>query len=95
MLDQRKLQSVAESPDRYRIRGGNAMGLQDSRRASELPPESSLLTVTEVSQMMRVSKMTVYRLVRSGELPAVRIGKILRIPKAVVQSFLGDAWKGP
>jgi excisionase family DNA binding protein len=71
------------------------MGLQDSRKASELPPESSLLTVTEVSQMMRVSKMTVYRLVRSGELPAVRIGKILRIPKAVVQSFLGDAWKGP
>ena len=30
------------------------------------------LTVAEVATVMRVSKMTVYRLVHSGELPAVR-----------------------
>ena len=32
------------------------------------------LTVAEVASMMRVSKMTVYRLVHSGEMPSVRVG---------------------
>jgi len=30
------------------------------------------LTVNEVADMMRVSSMTVYRMVHSGELPAIR-----------------------
>nr|WP_181782673.1 excisionase family DNA-binding protein [Pseudonocardia pini] len=34
------------------------------------------LTVAEVAERMRVSKMTVYRLVHSGELPAVRTGSL-------------------
>lgn len=33
------------------------------------------LTVAEVADIMRVSKMTVYRLVHSGELLAVRFGR--------------------
>ncbi|WP_280405352.1 helix-turn-helix domain-containing protein, partial [Nocardia brasiliensis] len=35
---------------------------------------TQFLTVAEVASLMRVSKMTVYRLVHSGELPAVRVG---------------------
>lgn len=42
------------------------------------------LTVAEVAGMMRVSTMTVYRLVRSGELPAVRFGRSYRIPESAV-----------
>ena len=42
------------------------------------------LTVAEVAQMMRVSNMTVYRLVHSGELPAVRFGRSFRIPESAV-----------
>ena len=34
--------------------------------------KGKFLTVAEVAEIMRVSKMTVYRLVHSGELPAVR-----------------------
>ena len=46
------------------------------------------LTVAEVAEMMRVSNMTVYRLVHSGELPAVRFGRSFRIPEsAVVQAI--------
>jgi excisionase family DNA binding protein len=37
--------------------------------------DSKFLTVAEVAGMMRVSKMTVYRLVHNGELPAVRVGR--------------------
>ena len=33
------------------------------------------LTVAEVAEMMRVSKMTVYRMVHAGELPAIRFGR--------------------
>ncbi len=42
------------------------------------------LTVAEVAEMMRVSSMTVYRMVHSGELPAVRFGRSYRIPESAV-----------
>jgi len=42
------------------------------------------LTVAEVAEIMRVSKMTVYRLVHSGELPAVRFGRSYRVPETAV-----------
>ena len=38
------------------------------------------LTVQEVADMMRVSRMTVYRLVHAGELPAIRFGRSFRVP---------------
>jgi len=42
------------------------------------------LTVAEVADMMRVSSMTVYRMVHAGELPAVRFGRSYRIPESAV-----------
>ncbi|PJJ65036.1 helix-turn-helix domain-containing protein [Compostimonas suwonensis] len=42
------------------------------------------LTVAEVAAMMRVSKMTVYRLVHSGDLPAIRFGRSFRVPESAV-----------
>jgi excisionase family DNA binding protein len=42
------------------------------------------LTVAEVATLLRVSNMTVYRLVHSGELPAVRFGRSFRIPESAV-----------
>lgn len=46
------------------------------------------LTVAEVASAMRVSKMTVYRLVQSGDLPAVRFGRSYRVPIAAVEEYL-------
>ena len=46
------------------------------------------LTVAEVAEIMRVSKMTVYRLVHSGELPAVRFGRSYRLPETAVTEAL-------
>jgi len=46
------------------------------------------LTVAEVADMMRVSNMTVYRLVHSGELPAVRFGRSFRIPETAVEAVI-------
>jgi excisionase family DNA binding protein len=55
-------------------------------------PEVRFFTVAETAQAMGVSKMTVYRLVHSGELPAVRIGRTFRVPAVAVDDYLRDAY---
>ena len=54
--------------------------------------EVKFLTVAEVASLMRVSKMTVYRLVHSGELPAVQIGRSFRVPEQAVHEYLRAAF---
>lgn len=49
-----------------------------------------LFTVAEVADVMRVSNMTVYRLIKTGELPAVRVGKGYRIFESDLERFLAD-----
>jgi excisionase family DNA binding protein len=49
------------------------------------------LTVAEVAQRMRVSKMTVYRLVHGGELPAVRFGRSFRVQQSAVDDLIAGA----
>ena len=46
------------------------------------------MTVNEVAQLMRVSKMTVYRLIKQGDLPAVRIGRGYRMREEDVDRYL-------
>ena len=48
----------------------------------------TFLTVAEVADIMRVSKMTVYRLVHSGELPAVRVSRSFRVHETAVSEYL-------
>ncbi|HKG51330.1 MAG TPA: helix-turn-helix domain-containing protein [Actinomycetales bacterium] len=50
--------------------------------------EVRFLTVAEVAAIMRVSKMTVYRLVHAGDLPAVRVGRSFRVPEQAVHDYL-------
>jgi excisionase family DNA binding protein len=47
-----------------------------------------LLTVAEVAALMRVSTMTVYRLIKGGELAAVRVGHNYRIREGEVEQYL-------
>lgn len=53
------------------------------------------LTVSEVALMMRVSKMTVYRLVHAGELEAIRVGRSFRVPELAVTQYLQAAFVTP
>jgi excisionase family DNA binding protein len=46
--------------------------------------DARFLTVAEVADMMRVSRMTVYRMVHSGDLPAIRFGRSFRVPESAV-----------
>lgn len=49
-----------------------------------------LLTVGEVAGLMRVSNMTVYRLIKSGQLAAIRVGKNYRIRRSDVDRYLDE-----
>lgn len=59
--------------------------------AAPATPPSPLLKVPEVAALLRVSNMTVYRQINSGELPCVKVGRSFRVPRQAVRDILGDA----
>ena len=68
----------------------DSAGGRPARDAGSSDPQgrTQFLTVAEVAALMRVSKMTVYRLVHSGELPAVRVGRSFRVHAKAVHDLL-------
>lgn len=50
--------------------------------------DAQLLTIAEVANALRVSKMTIYRMVHSGQLPAMRVGRSFRVSKAELNKCL-------
>lgn len=50
----------------------------------------TLLTAAEVADQLRVSTMTIYRLIKSGELPAVRVGRNYRVRRSQLDAYLED-----
>ena len=65
-------------------------GTRDIPDEGQKPASEMLLTITEVAATMRVSKMTVYRLMHSGELPAIRFGRSFRIPGRAVAQYVRE-----
>ena len=53
-----------------------------------MPSEDRLLTVREVAARMRVSNMTVYRLIQAGDLRATRVGRSYRLREGDVDTYL-------
>lgn len=49
---------------------------------------ATFLTVGEVAEYMRLSRMTVYRMIERGEIPALRVGRSFRVPKAALDNVL-------
>ena len=60
--------------------------------SNERLAEVRFLTVAEVASIMRVSKMTVYRMVHAGELPAIRVGRSFRVPEDEVHKYLRSSF---
>ena len=50
------------------------------------------LTAGEVAGLLRVSTMTVYRLIKAGELAAVRVGKSYRVREDDVDRYLASRY---
>ncbi len=56
--------------------------------AAGLVPEERLLTVSEVADLLRINKSTVYRMAKQGRLPATRVGRQWRFRKSVLDRLL-------
>ena len=54
------------------------------------PLTGPLLTVAEVAAVLRVSNMTIYRLIKAGDVPALRVGKNYRIRSTDLDAFLAS-----
>ena len=52
--------------------------------------QTRFLTVGEVAAFLRVSNMTVYRLINSGELPAVRVGRSFRLREEDLGNYVAE-----
>lgn len=70
---------MAYPPDRGE--GGSSV-------ANERPARSGFLTVAEVAELLRVSNMTVYRLINAGQMNAVRVGRSYRITEDEVDRYV-------
>ncbi len=58
----------------------------------KIESRGSFLTVAEVAALMRVSTMTVYRLIKAGDLAAVRVGRSYRISEGDVDQYLASRY---
>lgn len=65
---------------------------EPSQQSPSAIGQVQFLTVAEVAKVMRVSKMTVYRLVHAGELPAARVGRSFRVAERDVHAYLESAY---
>jgi len=56
-----------------------------------------MMTVAEAAKLLHLSVPGVYGLVRSGVVPACRLGRAIRISERVLQNYItagGRAWPG-
>ena len=56
------------------------------QKISEL---SDLLTIDEMCKFLEISPKTGYRLIKGGEIKAIKVGRSYRIPKQHLLEFLG------
>lgn len=53
-----------------------------------------LLTVPETAKLLRISRNLAYELVARGELPAVRLGRVIRIPRGALNDWVKESAGG-
>jgi excisionase family DNA binding protein len=56
--------------------------------------DDEILTVQEVSELLRVHKATVYKLIRQGRIPAFRIGTDWRFRMESLSRWMAESHKG-
>jgi excisionase family DNA binding protein len=63
-----------------------------SQKAGQSQERPRFLTVAEVASLLRVSTMTVYRLIKAGRLASVRVGKSYRVREDDVDRYLASTY---
>lgn len=50
-------------------------------------PSSTTMTIDELAERWRVDRKSLYEMVRSGDLPVIRIGRLVRVSLRTVESL--------
>ena len=53
--------------------------------------ERLILTIPEVGKILGVSRTTAYILANTGQIPVIRLGKKLIVPKSALEKMLAEA----
>ena len=53
-----------------------------------MSPEQEYLSLEDVAELLGVNYQLIYKLVRSGELPAVRLGRVYRVQRSDLDRYL-------
>jgi excisionase family DNA binding protein len=61
------------------------------QKPKEVFSMNEVLTVSDLQEVLKVSRCTAYRLVWSGRVPSIRLGKTIRIPRAALERLLETA----
>jgi excisionase family DNA binding protein len=54
------------------------------------PRVQPTVTVDFVAEILGVGRQCVYRAVRTGEIPSIRVGRLIRVPTARLLALLGQ-----
>ncbi len=57
---------------------------------AETANERLLLTVEEAARRLGIGRSLAWRLVRRGDLPSVRLGRLVRIPDRALKDWIGQ-----
>lgn len=80
-------QAASIDPDGPCARATNVQGLMRTVSSMNEDP-SALVSVREVADQLGVHPETIRRLIHDGRLDAVRVGRVLRVHRAALDSFL-------
>lgn len=49
---------------------------------------TALLTVAETAAALHLGRTTVYELIRTGQLPVLRVGRAIRVPESTLAAWI-------
>ncbi|MDA8144685.1 MAG: helix-turn-helix domain-containing protein [Thermaerobacter sp.] len=60
-----------------------------SRRPAEglIPADAEFLTVPQVARMLQIPRTRAYMLAQAGEIPSIRLGKSVRVPRRLLREW--------
>jgi len=50
--------------------------------------KEKLLTINEITEILKVSKLTIYRYIKAGKLPAYKVGRDYRVKESEFEKLL-------
>ena len=53
-----------------------------------------VLTVDEVASLLKLTRVTIYRMAKAGDIPALKVGKVWRFPEAEIEAWLSEKIRG-